>query len=295
MELVNFGCLLATYTFDSTTGKRSAHLKNVIPPDEYVDHVDDSVYTNFVAAQALRFAVSAAVILNVECPKCDSYHTLADDLVILYDEKIGFHPEYDGYRWTKIKQADVVLLNYPLGMNLTKPQIKADLDYYAPLSDPNGPAMTWSMFTIGYLDVMDFDNASWYLNKSFSQNIHAPFNIWTEFSNSQGTKGFITAAGGFLQTIVYGYGGIRLTTKSLTLAPKCPEAVNFFKLRSIFYLGNEFSVEFFCTDTLSWFPTTIAIKVLARDTRNIHLYLSGSESLTCYRRANCCRIQHYYS
>jgi trehalose/maltose hydrolase-like predicted phosphorylase len=46
-------------------GTIEAHINDVIPPDEYVDHVNDSVYTNFVAAQSLRFAVSAAGVLGM--------------------------------------------------------------------------------------------------------------------------------------------------------------------------------------------------------------------------------------
>jgi trehalose/maltose hydrolase-like predicted phosphorylase len=41
-----------------------AHINDVIPPDEYVDHVNDSVYTNFVAAQSLRFTFAAASVLG---------------------------------------------------------------------------------------------------------------------------------------------------------------------------------------------------------------------------------------
>ena len=42
------------------------HIRDVMPPDEYHDHVDDSVYTNVIAAMSLDFATQAAGLLNME-------------------------------------------------------------------------------------------------------------------------------------------------------------------------------------------------------------------------------------
>jgi hypothetical protein len=44
---------------------------------------------------------------------------LAEQLVILFDETLGIHPEYEGYPGDLIKQADVVLLHYPLQMDMS--------------------------------------------------------------------------------------------------------------------------------------------------------------------------------
>lgn len=120
-----------------TDGKVVAHINDIIPPDEYVDHVNDSVYSNFVAAQSLRFAVLAANILGnaclclrmvvinlrvlagVEDDANSKYSALAEQIVILFNETLGVHPEYEGYPGDLIKQADVVLLHYPLQMEMT--------------------------------------------------------------------------------------------------------------------------------------------------------------------------------
>ena len=52
-----------------------------------------------------------------------------------------------------IKQADTVLLGYPLGYEMSNDVRKADLGYYGARTDHKGPAMTWSMHTIGWLDL----------------------------------------------------------------------------------------------------------------------------------------------
>jgi trehalose/maltose hydrolase-like predicted phosphorylase len=48
-----------------------------------------------------------------------AYSDLAGHLVIPFDETLGVHPEYEGYPGNLIKQADVVLLHYPLQMEMT--------------------------------------------------------------------------------------------------------------------------------------------------------------------------------
>ena len=164
----------------TSTEARTAHIRGVIPPDEYVDHVDDSVYTNFVAAQALRFAVRASEVLGLStppvstttataatatattaasavtvstsnssnsgggaCAQCATWSQLAGDLMILFDETLGVHPEYSGYPGNIVKQADVVLLHYPLGLPMTAAVQRSNLDYYSQRTDPGGPVGGW--------------------------------------------------------------------------------------------------------------------------------------------------------
>ena len=170
----------SNYTTDENTGVVSAHIDNVIPPDEYVDHVNDSVCTNFVASKALNYAVEASQLLNLTCPKCPSYTKLANDLVILFDDTLGIHPEYLDYDGAVVKQADVVLLAYPLGMNMSLEARARDCEYYAVRTDPGGPAMTWGMFAINFLDLQNFTAASRYMNMSFQNNLHEPLQVWTE-------------------------------------------------------------------------------------------------------------------
>lgn len=42
-----------------------------------------------------------------------------------------------------VKQADTVMLGYPLGFQMPLEVRKNDLEVYEPVTDPNGPAMTW--------------------------------------------------------------------------------------------------------------------------------------------------------
>lgn len=75
--------------------QQSWHIRDVMPPDEYADHVDDSVYTNALAALALRFAEEAAEALGEEASA--EWRVVREGLVVVFDEASGVHPEYQGY------------------------------------------------------------------------------------------------------------------------------------------------------------------------------------------------------
>lgn len=42
-----------------------------------------------------------------------------------------------------MKQADTVMLGYPLGLSMSPEVRRNDLEVYEAVTDPRGPAMTW--------------------------------------------------------------------------------------------------------------------------------------------------------
>ena len=44
----------------------------------------------------------------------ENFSKIARSLKLLYDKEKDFHPQYEGYTNEEIKQADVVLVGYPL-------------------------------------------------------------------------------------------------------------------------------------------------------------------------------------
>jgi trehalose/maltose hydrolase-like predicted phosphorylase len=55
---------------------------------------------------------------------------IAADIVIPFDETLQIHPEFDGYHGETIKQADVVLLGFPLMYPMSDVVRYNDLQYY---------------------------------------------------------------------------------------------------------------------------------------------------------------------
>ncbi len=216
----------------------------VMGPDEYNWPVNNSAYTNAIARIALEFAVEAA--MQVTGTAGDPlWATVAAGLPVplsptvpgFPDLKGGFHPEYDGFvpratakRPHPVKQADTIMLSFPMGLALRDPAHEAafanDLAVYDPLTDPAGPAMTWSVFAIGWMNVHNYSRASALFQRGYVNNVNPPFNVWSEVPHGRGTINFITGAGGFLQSALFGALGMRIKAPcALAFDPPPPSVV----------------------------------------------------------------------
>ncbi|KAM6960750.1 protein-glucosylgalactosylhydroxylysine glucosidase [Aplochiton taeniatus] len=213
------------------------HILGVMPPDEYYYNVNNSVYTNTVAKFSLEFAVELAALLNYPAPK--EWQQVAEQIKIPFDPEFKYHPEYDGYiKGHPVKQADTVMLGYPLGLPMTSEVRRNDLESYEPITDPHGPAMTWGMFAVGWLELGEAERAQQLLEKCF-KNIHGPFQVWSESSDGSGAVNFLTGMGGFLQVVLFGYTGFRVQKQCLAFAPHLPHVISQLCLRGVSYLGNK--------------------------------------------------------
>uniref|UniRef100_A0A6B2KZB4 Protein-glucosylgalactosylhydroxylysine glucosidase n=1 Tax=Arcella intermedia TaxID=1963864 RepID=A0A6B2KZB4_9EUKA len=215
-------------------------INGVIPPDEYAVDVNNSVFTNVVAGISLEFAVEAAQVLNLPYPP--NWQTISSKLKIPMDTVNNVHLEYDHYNGQLIKQADVILLGYPLLYPMSAELRKNDLLYYQQRTDPDGPAMTFAMETVAFLELGNNAAADTVWFKSWV-NAHDPYMVWTE-TPTAGTVNFITGAGGFLQAMLNGYGGIRIMQNDLQFNPQLPYNVTHVKFSKIVYLGNEVEVDY---------------------------------------------------
>ena len=76
-----------------------------------------------------------------------------------------------------VKQADTIMLTYPLNWNMSREIMLNDLEYYELLTTPRTPAMTWSFFTVGWKWVNDNAKASAYFFKSYKDYLIQPFKV----------------------------------------------------------------------------------------------------------------------
>jgi len=211
--------------------------------DEYANHVNNCVFNNAIAQLSLEFAVNVSNILNisssVENP-VEKWKKAAKEIKIPFDDDLQIHLEYDGYEGGTIKQADTTLLGFPLQYPMSLTVRANDINYYAPRTDPNGPAMTWSMYAIDYLELNELEKASQSFTKGYKDNIHAPYFIWWETLEG-GAPNFITGAGGFLQSLLFGYANLRLDDDSLLiLSPLLPPSTFELTFRMIWFRNNAF-------------------------------------------------------
>ncbi|XP_069821516.1 protein-glucosylgalactosylhydroxylysine glucosidase isoform X1 [Dendropsophus ebraccatus] len=218
------------------------HIKGVMPPDEYHSDVNNSVYTNALAQISLNFSMDLAKDLQQPFP--DQWRDVASKIKVPFDLKNNYHPEYDGYTLGEsVKQADVVLLGYPLMFPMSQEHRKNDLQIYETITDPDGPAMTWSMFAIGYMELRETKMAQEQLKKCFA-NITDPFKIWTESADGSGAVNFLTGMGGFLQAVLFGYTGFRIMENYLKFDPIFTDDVTALYITGVCYLGNKVDFAF---------------------------------------------------
>jgi len=188
----------------------SYSIKNVVGANEFAPNVDDNAFTNGSAITALQFAVLAAKELNIESNS--SWSTVADKIKI-HKFRDGTTMEHSKYNGEIIKQADVNLLSYPLNIIEGNALLK-DLKYYEPKLAKEGPAMGKSVFAVIYARLGDAENAFRLFKESYEPNKRPPFGALSESATSNNPY-FVTGAGGMLQTILFGFGGLHLTDEGI--------------------------------------------------------------------------------
>ena len=187
-------------------------IKNVVAADEWAENVDNNAFTNAVAKANLQFATEAAKLLNISANP--DWTNVADNIPILKLDN-GVTREHATYNGEGIKQADVNLLAYPLKQITGPAQIKKDLEYYESRVPNEGtPAMTQAIFTLLYARLGNKEKAYHWFKDAYLPNLNPPFRVIAE------TKGgtnpyFATGAGGILQSVIMGFGGLDITPKGI--------------------------------------------------------------------------------
>ncbi len=207
----------------STDPRLRYHILDVQAADEYALHVDDNAWTNASAARCLQLAVKAAALLREQA--APEWAHVAERIYLPFDEQRQLTLEYAGYTNQLIKQADVVLLNFPLEWPLPTQVASNNERFYAERVDANhGPAMTYAIHAILAAATGDQDRMSDYLRLSYEHNLRPPFLSFSE-TPDQNYCTFVTGAGGLLQALLFGCLGARLSDEGLTFphAPLLPK------------------------------------------------------------------------
>ncbi|MDI9365205.1 MAG: glycoside hydrolase family 65 protein [Flavobacterium sp.] len=194
-------------------GPSKYDIKNVVAADEWAENVDNDAFTNAAAKAVLRYATEATTILGFT-PDADWVH-VANNIPVLVMEN-GVTKEHATYNGEGIKQADVNLLAYPLKEITSAAQIRKDLDYYqARVPNEGTPAMTQAIFALLYARLGEGAKAYHFFKDAYEPNLLPPLRVIAE------TKGgtnpyFATGAGGILQSVLMGFGGLEITSKGIT-------------------------------------------------------------------------------
>lgn len=187
-------------------------INNVVAADEWAENVNNNAFTNAAAKANLQFATQAAQLLGMNADP--DWMNVANNIPILKLDN-GVTSEHATYHGEGIKQADVNLLSYPLHEVTDPNQIRKDLEYYETRVPNEGtPAMTQAVFTTLYARLGDPEKAYHWFHEAYIPNLNPPFRVIAE------TKGgtnpyFATGAGGILQSLLMGFGGLEITPKGV--------------------------------------------------------------------------------
>jgi protein-glucosylgalactosylhydroxylysine glucosidase len=190
-------------------------INNVVAADEWAENVDNNAFTNGAAKVLLQHATEAAGILGIKADP--DWMKVSDNIPIL--QMNGVTMEHAQYKGEGIKQADVNLLAYPLKLITDPAQIKKDLVFYQSRVPNQGtPAMTQAVFALLYSRLGQGDTAFHFLKDAYIPNLNPPFRVIAE------TKGgtnpyFATGAGGILQAMIMGFGGLDISSTGIVQVP----------------------------------------------------------------------------
>lgn len=181
-------------------------IKNVVAADEWAENVDNNAFTNAAAKANLKYAVEAAKLLGLT-PDPDWMNVFNNIPIEKFPD--GVTREHAAYNGEKIKQADVNLLAYPLSEVTGSAAIKKDLEYYEQRVG-EGPAMTHAIFSILYTRLGMPEKAFHAFKLGYTPNLLPPFGVMAETAGGTNPY-FSTGAGGMLQAVLNGFGGLSIT------------------------------------------------------------------------------------
>ncbi|MES2151418.1 MAG: glycoside hydrolase family 65 protein [Pseudomonadota bacterium] len=215
-------------------------IDNVIGANEWQENIDNNAFTNGMAITVLRYAGQAARELGI-APNPDWELVAANIPILQFGD--GTTRENASYSGVAIKQADANLLSYPLSIVNAPARIAQDLHYYEPRMAPEGPAMSHSIVATLYARLGQPEAAYAAFLKSYRPNAVAPFGVLAETAGGSNPY-FVTGAGGSLQALLFGFGGLSIGDAGLVQTPgRLPPGWKRLEIRGAGVKHQSFSVE----------------------------------------------------
>jgi trehalose/maltose hydrolase-like predicted phosphorylase len=227
--------------------ERRYEILHVTSVAENYSDVPNDTFTNLSAQKALNIAVRAAAIVG---DRADPHWAeVSAKLYIPFSAAEQRHLDFDAsVPRAPLEGSTLDLLMYPsLDVPMTAQIRRNDFDYTMigvkqGHHEPHG--MSMAPASIAAAAVGDAPLAVAWLQSNFTSNlIKPPFNVRTETADNN-TGYFVTASGGFLQNLLYGFSGLRIEEKGLieAYAPVLPPEWKSMTLKAIAFRGRRYDV-----------------------------------------------------
>jgi trehalose/maltose hydrolase-like predicted phosphorylase len=221
-----------------------AHVTSV--SENHSDVLDDT-FTDASARKALRIAIRAAALVG-EAPD-PRWARVAAGLVLPLAAEGDHHLDFDAS--TPLDPGEATGMTLPMlalpSLDLAmSPSLRRGDDLYAkpfgPRDDPNSMGLGPSAITAATLG--DAEGAYMRFQRNLTGGtLKPPFNVRTETPGNNAGY-FMTASGGFLQTLLYGFSGLRLEEAGLVQAypPLLPANWRSLTLKAIAVRGQRYDI-----------------------------------------------------
>ncbi|HSY96491.1 MAG TPA: hypothetical protein VK793_12800, partial [Steroidobacteraceae bacterium] len=226
---------------------RRYEIVHVTSVAESYNDVPNDTFTNVSAQKALRIAAAAAALVGERADP--HWAEVAAKLYIPFSAAEQRHFDFDPkVPREPLEGSTLGMLMYPsLDMPMSTQIRRNDFDYTM-ISVKEGHrqphGMSLAPASIAAAVVGDAPLAvAWLQNNFTSGLIKPPFNVRTETANNN-TGYFLTASGGFVQTLLYGLSGLRIQEKGLieAYAPVLPPEWKSMMLKNITLRGQRYDI-----------------------------------------------------
>jgi trehalose/maltose hydrolase-like predicted phosphorylase len=229
--------------------KQRYEIEHVTSVDEDYSDVPNDTYTNAVARKALRIAGAAAAVLG-EAPD-PHWAEVADRLYLPFSDRDGHHLDFDpsvphdrdSWGGSALPMLALPALDLPMSEAVRRRDYAYAL---GPIEhsrhDPNSMGLApLSIAAAAAGDSADADK--WFERNLRAHVVQPPFDVRTETAHNN-TGYFLTASGGMLQNILYGFTGLRIEPQGLVPAypPLLPARWTALTLRDIAFRGHRYDV-----------------------------------------------------
>ena len=220
-------------------------ISGITTPDENAGEVQYSAWTQFVARRNLELAAETARRLGK--PIDPKWTRVAAGLGFRRLPGSGVIQSHDRFTdKSKSKQADALLLVHPGEMEMKEGDLKALYDFYSARVIPSGPAMTESIHAIAAARLGNDVEAMRHFRESYRPFVRSPYMTFSE-KRSRDNLCFLTGAAGVIESVLYGFGGLQLTSASpdrpLIRQPRVPEEWKSLRLRNLQWNGRKWDLE----------------------------------------------------
>lgn len=211
------------------------NIDHVVSVDEGLIGVNNDAYTNLVARRNLEIAARAAKLLG-ERPD-SMWSRVANGLYIPYDSTRHCYLTYQGAPPQSLG-AVVPLLYYPLELKVPNEVKKNDLVNALGFMKKNGTGvmMGITLYQIVAAEIQDRNLFEDFYKMSYGPYIRGSFNVFAETPENMSTN-FLTGTGGFLQQVLFGYTGLRITSRGLVreYKPMLPSGVTSLRITNLHF------------------------------------------------------------